>query len=74
LRTSAKPLCIGERETRPSGGRFWCSVPHDDLPFILTAFAHGLFRYISLWGPALKRGESLCISVHLMQSVDPDEL
>lgn len=69
-----KPLCIGLLESHPSGGRFYFSVPHDNMAFILSAFAHGCFRYISLWGPALKRGKSLCMSVHLTRSVDLDEL
>ena len=69
-----KPRCIGALETNPSGGWFYFSVPHDSMACILTAFAHGLFRYVSLWGPALKRGKSLCTSVHLLRSVDLNEL
>jgi hypothetical protein len=69
-----RPLCVGALETHRSVGQFYFSVPHDDMAFLLFAFVHGQFRYISLWGPVMKRGKSLCSSVHFMRSVDLSEL
>jgi hypothetical protein len=67
------PRCVGELVLHPTRGRFYTSVPHDSLPFVLTAFAHDLFRYVLVYGPPLNRSKSLCSSFHLMQSVDLEE-
>lgn len=68
-----RPLCVGSLEFRPEQGNFYSSVPLENLPFILTAFAHGKFRFVSLWGPTLKRNKSLCTSMSFEQSVNLDE-
>jgi hypothetical protein len=69
-----RPLCVGSLELGRSSGRFSFSVPSQSMPSILTAFTHSMYRFVYLWGPTLKRGKSLCTSVHLLRSIDPDDL
>ena len=56
-----------------SEGAFYTSMPHDSLPLLLASLAHGLFRYVLLWGPALSRGKSFCTSIEWKRSVDLEE-
>jgi hypothetical protein len=65
-----KPLCVAGLHLPPSSGEFYLAVPLENMPFLLTAFTHGLFRFISLWGPPLKRSNSLCTTVNFMRTVD----
>lgn len=67
------PRCVGELELQPTSGRFYTSIPHDSLTLVLTAFAQGLFRFILVYGPLLKRSKSLCSSMQLMQSVNLED-
>ena len=65
-----RPNCVGALALPPSGGDFYLTVPLENMAFLLTAFAQGMFRYISLWGPQLSRGKSLCTSVQLLPTID----
>ena len=67
------PRCVGELELSPSYGRFYTSIPHDSLAVVLSTFAHGLFKFILVYGPTLKRNKSLCSSMHFMQNVNLEE-
>ena len=69
-----KPRCVGLLDLPPTGGRFDFAVPFETMGMLLPGFAHGHYRYLSLWGPVLKRGKSLCTTLHLERSVDLDEL
>jgi len=60
-------------ELPPSGGRFYAAIPFESFPNLLTAMAHGLYRYIVPHGPALARGKSLFGSIHLIRSIDLDD-
>ncbi len=66
-----QPLGVGMLELTPRGGRFYASIPHDSLSMFLTAFANGLFRFIVLNGPPLRRGKSLCTSFEFKRAMDP---
>jgi hypothetical protein len=57
----------------PTAGRFYASIPHDSLAGFMTAMAHGLYRYILLYGPPLVRGKSLCNSLDFKRTIDVDD-
>jgi hypothetical protein len=71
--TDWKPRCIGVLSLRPNDGNFYTRVPHDDYAPLLTALAHGLFRFADLYGPSLRYGTSECSSFCLAQSVNLDD-
>jgi len=68
-----KPRCVGCLELSPAGGRFYISVPHESMSFILDALTHNMFRFLSLWGPPLKRGKSLCLEFRFIQSINLED-
>ena len=68
-----RPRCVGLLELPPSGGRFYVAMPNDSLSWVLAALGQGAFHYVSLWGPALSRGKSLCQSVEFHQTIDLSE-
>jgi hypothetical protein len=68
-----RPACVGCLELSPSHGRFYCPIAFDSLPGLLTAMAHGLYRYVLVYGPPLKRGKSLCNNLQFMRTVDLDD-
>ena len=65
-----KPRCVGSLEMSATDGQFYTSVPYDALSFLVQALASGAFKFVLLWGPALYRRKSLCMSMELAQSVD----
>jgi hypothetical protein len=69
-----KPRCIGMLELKPSYGRFYATVPHESLASIIPALIKGMYRFIMVSGPPLKRSCSFCDSFHLMTKVDPEDL
>ncbi len=64
------PNCVAAIYLPPANGDFALSVPMERLPFLMTAFSVGMFRYLLLWGPPLKRSRSMCTSVHFERTVD----
>jgi hypothetical protein len=68
-----RPNGVGLLELPPKLGRFYCHIPHDSLPVLLTSMAHGLYRYVVLRGPVLKRGKSLSNSISFARTIDLDE-
>lgn len=68
-----RPRCVGALRLPPSGGEFYLPLPQDSLPFIQAAILHKEFRFLSLWGPPLRWGKSLCTSARLLRSVDLSE-
>ena len=68
-----KPRCVGLLDLPPANGRFYLSVPHESISVVITALAHGLFRYVETYGPPLKRSKSLCSEFRFVQSVDLEE-
>jgi hypothetical protein len=68
-----RPLGVGMLELSPSHGRFYSHIPFDSMPGFVTAMAHGLYRYALLSGPPLKRGKSLCRSIHFSRMIDLDD-
>lgn len=67
------PRCVGLLTLRPSGGHFYMSVPHENLCILATTLAHGLFRFVDVYGPALSYGKSECSSFRLARSVDLED-
>lgn len=61
---------VGFLDLPRSEGNFYTSMPHDSFPILLTSLAHGLLRYIVLYGPALSRGKSFCTYIEWRRSVD----
>jgi hypothetical protein len=68
-----RPNCVGLLELPPTGGRFYVAMPNDSLAWVAAALGQGAFNYVSLWGPALSRGKSLCQSVEFHQTIDLTE-
>lgn len=68
-----RPAGVGLLELPPPRGSFYAAIPFESMPTLMTALAHGLYRYILLHGPELKRGKSLCGSFHLMRAIDLDD-
>jgi hypothetical protein len=68
-----RPLGVGLLEISPMAGRFYASIPNDSMPTFMTAMAHGLYRYVLLYGPPLKRGKSLCTSLDFRRAIDFDD-
>jgi hypothetical protein len=68
-----RPSGIAILDLRPRSGSFYVFIPYEALTFLLTGFAAGLFRYIDLWGPELKRSRSHCRSMRLLRAIDPEE-
>ncbi len=67
---SEKPNSIGLLHLPPSGGSFYGRIPHDSMSYLLSAIAEGLFRYVMLSGPSLKRGHSQPTEVHFARTDD----
>ncbi|MDD3029375.1 MAG: hypothetical protein PHS57_03725 [Alphaproteobacteria bacterium] len=67
------PRCVGELELSPTYGRFYSSIPHESVQIVLSALAHGLFRFILVYGPPLKRSKSPCSFMQFKRTVDLDE-
>lgn len=67
------PNCVAAIDLPPSNGDFSLAVPMERLPFLMTAFSAGMFRYLLLWGPPLKRSRSMCSSAHFERTVDLSE-
>lgn len=68
-----KPRCVGLLELPPERGTFLTSVPHESLAVLLIALAHGLLRFILLYGPPLSRRKSLCSSIEWASSVNLED-
>jgi len=68
-----RPRCVGALEWSPSRSNFYVGVPHESVPVITTALAHGLFRYVETYGPPLKRSKSLCSEFRFLQTVNLEE-
>lgn len=56
-----KPKMIGELYLDSDGGFFEMSVPQDSMAYLLTGFATGGFRFITLVGPPLVKDRTLCV-------------
>lgn len=48
-------------------------VPHENFGTLLTALAHGLFRFIDLYGPVLSYGKSECSSFRFARFVNLED-
>ncbi len=70
LRKEERPDSLGLLELKPSGGSFYAGVPHDSLPFIVSALVAGQFRYVMLAGPSLKRSHSLSTELYFTRTAD----
>lgn len=68
-----KPLGIASLEFTLEDGHLYASVPHESLPFLASCIAHQGFRFVSAWGPPLKRNRSVSLEFRLMNSFDPEE-
>ena len=55
-----KPKIIGELYLGAQHGHFDMSVPQDSMAYLLTGFATGGFRVITLVGPPLKKKRTRC--------------
>jgi hypothetical protein len=65
-----RPNGVGLLEVSPTQGRFYAPIAFESMPGLLTAMAHGLYRYILLYGPPLKRRKSLCTSIRFSRTID----
>jgi hypothetical protein len=67
------PNCVGLLALPPTSGRFYTALPNDSLGIVTTCLAHGLYRFIILYGPPLKWGKSPCSSMQWEQTFNPDD-
>lgn len=67
---SEKPKDVGLLQLPPSGGNFYAGVPHDTVPFLMSAIALERFRYVMIAGPSLKRSHSLPTEIYFSRTAD----
>lgn len=65
-----RPRCVGLLSLRPGDAHFYVGVPLENFGLMVTAMAHGLFRFISVYGPPLRYGKSECSSITFLKSVN----
>jgi hypothetical protein len=68
-----RPSDIGYLELPPSNGRCFARLPHESMSGLMTALAHGRFRYVSLHSAPLLRGRCLCHSIGFSTDEGLDE-
>lgn len=68
-----KPRCVGLLTLRPNDGHFYMRLPHENFVTLLTTLAHGLFRFVDVYGPVLSYGKSECSSFRFVRSVDLED-
>jgi len=67
------PRCVGLLTLRPNGGHFYMGLPHENFATMLAALAHGLFRFVDVYGPVLSYGKSECSSFRFVRSVNLED-
>ena len=65
-----KPADVGLLNLPPSGGSFYAGVPHDTVPYLMSAIALERFRYVMIAGPSLKRSHSLATEIYFSRTAD----
>jgi hypothetical protein len=68
-----KPKGIGVLTLAATGLDFYGTVPHDALLGVFTALAAERWRYVLLYGAALRRKKSICRSIEFECTVNLDD-